>query len=277
MEKKNTVFSFLLILLLSSQQVFSADGSIQGKVSDATTGEVLVGANVFIVGTSLGAATDFEGFYRILNLSPGTHTLKISYIGYEPKTETIQIGDGRVLEFDIQLRAVTVSTEDVIVTAQAQGQNAAINQQLSSQNIVNVVSSSRIQELPDANAAESIGRLPGISLIRSGGQATKVVIRGISPEYSQITMNGVPIPSNEGGSEFGGGRGIDMRMISSSSLDGIEVFKTNTPNMDAAVLGGTVNLGIRKARKSVSGESVFPGYMPAMSLQGTRWIQRSYK
>ena len=168
---------------------------------------------------------------------------------------------------------VTVSTSEVVVTAQASGQNAAINQQLASDNIVNVVSSAKIQALPDANAAESIGRLPGISLVRDGGQATQVVIRGISPEYNQITIAGVPIPANESGrqissddplgSRVGGGRGVDMRMISSSSLAGIEVYKTNSPDMDASVLGGTVNLGIRKASKGISerplGLSFFPG------------------
>jgi len=197
LKKTNTVFYFILILFLTSQQIFSAGGSIQGKVTDAVSGEALVGANVFIEGTSLGAATDFEGLFRISNVSPGTYSLKISYIGYESKTETIQINEGRVLEFNVELKAVTVSTKDVLVTAQAVGQNAAINKQLSSDNIVNVVSSARIQELPDANAAESIGRLPGISLVRSGGQATQVVIRGISPQYNQITIAGVPVPSNE--------------------------------------------------------------------------------
>ena len=97
---------------------------------------------------------------------------------------------------------VTVSTDEIVVTAQASGQNAAINQQLSSDNIVNVVSSLRIRALPDANAAESIGRLPGVSLVRDGGQATQVVIRGISPEYNQITIAGVPIPSNESGRQI---------------------------------------------------------------------------
>lgn len=276
LRKTTSIIYFTLMLMIASHQLILAAGSIRGTVTDATTGEPLFGANVIIAGTSLGAATDFDGEYRIHNVAAGTFTLKASYIGYEPITESVTLAEGVNLQFDIKLKNVTVSTDDVIITAQAQGQNAAINQQLSSDNIVNVVSSSRIQELPDANAAESIGRLPGISLVREGGQATKVVIRGLSPQYSQITMNGVPIPSNESGSnndKFGGGRGIDMRMISSSSLDGIEVFKTSSPNMDAAVLGGTVNLGIRKASKSISGESILPAYMPAMSLL----VQGGYK
>ena len=54
----------------------------------------------------------------------------------------------------------------------------------------------RIQELPDANAAESVSRLPGVSLIRTGGEGAKVVIRGLSPQYNQVTIDGVELPSN---------------------------------------------------------------------------------
>ena len=56
----------------------------------------------------------------------------------------------------------------------------AINQQLSSTTIKNIVSKNEIQELPEANAAEAVGRLPGVSLERSGGEGNKVVIRGMA-------------------------------------------------------------------------------------------------
>lgn len=274
LKKTSIVFIAFFITMFAVQQLYGASGKIEGRVTDATTGEYLYGASVIIEGTSLGAATDLDGKYIITNIPSGSYTLKVSYVGYKTITYTVQVKENDRVEKNIQMEAVAVSTAEVVVTAQASGQNSAINQQLASDNIVNVVSSTRIQALPDANAAESIGRLPGISLIRSGGQATKVVVRGLSPEFNQISMNGVPIPSNESGSgdqeKFGGGRGIDMRMISSSSLDGIEVYKTNTPDMDAAVLGGTINLGIRKAKKvnaMAEGESILPDYMPAISFQ----------
>ncbi len=273
--KISTVYLFILTILFSSQFILGA-AKISGKVTDASTGEPLFGANLVLEGTSIGAATNVEGKYLISDVIAGSYTLKVSYIGYEPKTVRLSLKDNEHLEENIQLNAVTVSTGEVVITAQASGQNAAINQQLASSNIVNVVSSARIQELPDANAAESIGRLPGISLIRSGGQATQVVIRGISPQYNQITIAGVPIPANESGrqinsddplgSRVGGGRGVDMRMISSSSLAGIEVYKTNTPDMDADVLGGTVNLGIRKASKGISKRPLGLSYLPGISF-----------
>ena len=142
---------------------------------------------------------------------------------------------------------------------------------MTADNIANVVSSARIQALPDANAAESIGRLPGVSLVRNGGEATQVVIRGLEPKYNSITIDGVSIPSNDVGSSSAtngdyskrtnnsGGRSVDMSMISSSSLEGIEIFKTVTPDMDASAIGGTVNFDIRRAKSN-------PGGAPSISL-----------
>ena len=65
--------------------------------------------------------------------------------------------------------------ESVMITAQRQGQVEAINQQLTANTIMNVVSSDRIKELPDANAAESIGRVSGVSIRRNAGEGQQVI------------------------------------------------------------------------------------------------------
>jgi TonB-dependent receptor len=226
-----------------------AKGSIEGYVSDLQTGDALPGANVIFKGTSIGGTTDENGKYRIPNVSDGSYTLRVSYIGYETQELVIEIKDGLTTKVDFELDAVGFESQTVVITAQASGQKEAINQQLSSDQIKNVVSSARIQELPDANAAESVGRLPGISLVREGGEGSQIVVRGLSPEYNQITINGVQIPGNV----LSSGRSVDLSMISSSMLGGIEVIKSNTPDMDAAVLGGTVNFTMRKATQTEEG------------------------
>lgn len=227
--------------------VLAAGGNIEGYVKDSQTGDALPGANIVFKGTSIGATTDMDGKYRLQNVPSGSYTIKVSYIGYESQEIAIEIKKDLTTKVDFTLEAVGIQSKEVVVTAQASGQNEAINQQLSSHQIKSVVSSARIQELPDANAAESVGRLPGVSLIRQGGEGSQVVIRGLSPEYNQITINGVQIPGNV----MNSGRAVDLSMISSSMLGGIEVIKSNTPDMDAAVLGGTVNFTMRKARKDI--------------------------
>ncbi len=233
----------LVTSLLALQAGFAqGSGSIKGHVYDKKTGEPLPGANVVIVKTSLGAATAFDGSYVVRNVPAGPRQVKISYVGYAGINTTIDVVPDSTIERDFRMTGETVEGEEILVTAQAYGQDAAINQQLSSNTITNVVSSARIKELPDVNAAESIGRLPGVAINRYGGEATAVIIRGLSPKYNTVTINGVALPatSNED-------RSVDLSMVASNMLDGIELKKANTPDMDADALGGTVDLRLKEA------------------------------
>ncbi|WP_238751489.1 TonB-dependent receptor [Neolewinella maritima] len=204
-------------------------------------GELLLAANVNVPGTSLGAITDLDGSYR-MSLPAGEYELQASYLGYSPQMISVTVVDGQQQVVDFALPPNVVMGQEILVTAQALGQRAAINRQLNADGIVNVVSEEQIQELPDANAAEAIGRLPGVSLKRAGGEAQKVVLRGLNDKFSLITLNGVPVPASDASS-----RGVDLSMFSQSSLAGIEVTKAVTPDMDADAIAGSVNLITKKA------------------------------
>jgi len=164
---------------------------IRGEVTDSLTARSLVGANVFLVRTALGSATDIEGSYRIESVRAGNYKLRVSYIGYSDREFDITVPENQNITLDVKLTADVIRGQEVIVQGQAIGQAAAINQQITSNTIMNVVSEEKIQELPDANAAEAIGRLPGVSVLRTGGEANKVVLRGLSDKYSAISINGV--------------------------------------------------------------------------------------
>ena len=251
-----------LLVFRQDEKPQSQPGTVHGVVTDASNNQTLIGVNVVIQGTSLGTATNIDGEFRIVGIPARALTMKISCIGYEPQVKKIDFSETKDITIDIHLKPAVLQGEEVVVTAQASGQNAAINQQVSSQSIENVVSAARIQALPDANAAESIGRLPGVSLTRFGGEATQVVIRGLEPKYNMITVDGVEIPSTGSPTNSSdrntidasiNNRGTDLSMISSTMLRGIEVTKTAAPDRDAAVLGGTVNFDIREAKASSTG------------------------
>ena len=233
----------LIFFLLFQSFTLAQSGSIQGVVKDKNTGESLTGANVIVKGTSLGAATDLDGKFILRNLPTGKQILEISYIGYNSISSDVTITANKTLEENFSLEAKTLEGQTVTITAQARGQLSAINQQLSSNNIVNVVSAEKMQELPDANLAESIGRLPGISLQRNAGEAYAIVVRGLSPKYNEITIEGVPMVSTNYKD-----RSIDLSLLSDDLIRGVEVSKTLRPDMDADALGGTVNLTLRTAQ-----------------------------
>jgi TonB-dependent receptor len=230
-------------VLTSDEQIDRETGSITGIVRDRSTGGVLVGANVVLQGTTLGSAANNDGVYHIRRVPAGDHILVASYLGYQRKDDIrITVRGGQELELDIYLEWIGVTLDEVTISAQARGQVDAINRQLASRGISNIVAADRIRELPDVNAAESIGRLPGVSIQRTGGEANKITIRGLSPKYNVISVNGVRIPAT-GGDD----RSVDLSLISSNMLEGIELMKAITPDQDADVLGGSVDLRLREA------------------------------
>jgi len=245
MKNRPIILSCILLpvtLLFFSVSVTAQTGGIVGKILDEQTGSPLPGANVFLKGTHLGSSSDMKGEYYILNIPPGKYTLMVSYIGYVAKEYDVNVVYHQKAKFDIKMQPNVLEGEVVSVTAQAEGQMQAINQQLSALTIKNVVSKAQIQELPEANAAEAVGRLPGVSLERTGGEGTKLVIRGMSAKYTKVQIDGVNMTAT-GNTD----RSTDLSMISPYMLEGIELTKSVMANQEASATGGIVNFAIKEA------------------------------
>ena len=249
-----SVLLFISTFLFINCLAYSQTADLTGYVKDANNEDPLPGANVFIVGSSLGTAASENGEYKISNLNEGTYLIRVEYIGYLTVEDSINIIGDVDAKLDFNLNYTTIEGSEVNVTAQAKGQMDAINRQLNANSIVNIVSADRIQELPDANAAESVARVPGVSIKREGGEGNKVVIRGLSPKYNSITVDGTRLTSTDPDD-----RSTDLSMISQYMLDGIVVTKAGTPDLDADVLGGTVNFILKKAKPGLHANVITQG------------------
>ena len=247
--KKAIIVTCSLLSVLLSQSI-----TIEGIVKDKKTQKNLIGANVFIVGTSIGASTNTEGKYILKNVRPGSYKVKASYIGYQAVEVDVDLTSSESITQDFELSYVSLQGEAIEVTAQARGQIDAINEQIKAKSIKNIVSSDRIQELPDANAAETVARIPGVSIRREGGEGNKVIIRGLSPKYNKVMVDGTNLASTDPDN-----RSTDLSMISQYMLEGIEVTKAGTPDQEGDVLGGTVNFKLKKAPSGLHGNFVTQG------------------
>lgn len=216
-------------------------GSIRGNIID-DEGMPMVGATIIIDKTTTGTTTDANGNYQLLGVPVGKQKIRFSFIGYIEEVREVEIKKGGVVVLDIHMNEVAVEIQGVVAYGQARGQNAAINQQLNAKGISNIISAEKLQELPDVNVAEAIGRLPGLMVARDRGEGQKIIIRGLSPKYNTIAIGGNIAPSTSTDD-----RSTDLNMISPEILGGVEVQKANTADKDASGLGGTVNLTIREA------------------------------
>ena len=252
----------IAILFLCTHQVILAagTGTIRGKVTDFESKAGLPGANVAVKGTSLGASTNLDGFFVIYNVLGGNQNLRVTYVGYRTVTLEVTVPENEEVRADAALHPELIEGQTVVVTAQGVGQIQAINQQLASNKIASFVSEAKIQELPDFNAAQAISRLPGVSALQSSGEANKIVIRGLAPQYNAVAVSGITLASTGstqiGAASQGGGstsgtintdRSVDLSMITPYMIKTVEVYKSLTPDMDANAIGGHVNIELREA------------------------------
>jgi len=166
MNRLITVLFF--ILLLPGIVLAGTTGKLKGKVTDQQTGEPLIGANVLIIGTSFGAATDVNGLYTIGNLEPGSYEVRFSYIGYQAKTVTnIRINADLTTEMNLQLAPEGIEVGEVVVVAE----KLLINKYNTNAN--RITTSEDIEALPVRGVDNIIALTPGVVL-----QDNTIFIRG---------------------------------------------------------------------------------------------------
>jgi TonB-dependent receptor len=217
-------------------------GSLTGRVADSSN-NALPGAAVQVEPRSITVITDHDGLFTISNLAPGTYKVSISYIGFNPDTREVGVDPGSQSRMDAKLRPAVSTSEEVTVTAsRSRGEVEALNQQKTSENILNVLPEEVITSLPNANVADAIGRLPSVSLERDEGEGKYVQIRGLEPRLSNFTINGAHIPSTESSV-----RNAKLDAIPSDLVGSIELYKTLSPDQEGDAIGGTVNLVTRTA------------------------------
>ncbi|MBN1540678.1 carboxypeptidase-like regulatory domain-containing protein, partial [candidate division KSB1 bacterium] len=113
-----SLLALLLVAALAPCMFAATTGKIAGQVTDAQTGEVLPGVNVLIEGTTMGAATNLEGRYNILNVPPGSYSLRASMIGYSTYTvQNVRVDIELTTRVDMKLTTEVISGQEVTVVA----------------------------------------------------------------------------------------------------------------------------------------------------------------
>jgi TonB-dependent receptor len=151
--------------------------------------------------------------------------------------------------FAADAEAGSRTVDQLIVTAPRQ-ESTARAVELAAPNIVNVQSAETIAKYPDVNAAEALGRMPGVSLSIDTGEGRFVTIRGIDSNLDGATFGGVVLLNSfPRGTYFSGtGRAVEFDTIPIGAVDRIEVTKTILPDRDAEGVGGSIDLIPRSAR-----------------------------
>lgn len=226
---------FLIHAILFSSLLFAGEGIIRGKVIDKATGEELIGATIYLEGTTIGTTTDFDGNFS-LPAPEGKHTIICSFISYETiKITDIEVNVDEVSVLNFQMGLASLGLEEVTVQAKQirRTENALLVMQKKSATVVDGISAQQMSRMGDSDAASSLKRVTGVSV--EGGKY--VYVRGLSDRYSKTLLNGAQIPGLDPNKNT-----VQMDLFPSNLIENMVVYKTFSPDLPGDFTGGLVNI-----------------------------------
>lgn len=241
----------------SEQAAVNASGVITGYVFDARKKEYVRNAEVSVEGTNISVTSEDDGSYRLAGVPQGASVLLLRYTGCETVRVPVRLegssGAVRNLELGAPLvsgvaKGDAVMMESVVVSSEREGNAKAIMSQRRSMDITNSVASDVFGDVAEGNVAEFLKNIPGVELDSVEGDVRTVRLRGLSAEYTSVTLDGISLASADANTgTSGNSRAFSFEQVSLNSMDSIEVSKTVSADMDANAPAGTINLKTKRA------------------------------
>jgi len=231
------LLTLLLAFFTLSLSAFAQKGKIEGKLTDAKTGQPLSGVSVIIKNTDKGVATDQDGRY-VINADAGTKiSLIFSYNGVTKEVEDIEVINGKITTQDIALEVKTKTGDEIVVrtTSSARKETAAalISYQKNTSVVAQVISAETIKRSPDKNTGEVLKRVTGTSV----QEGKYLVVRGLSDRYNMAMLNGIALSSTEPDRKT-----FSFDIFPAAMIDNIVMNKTFIPELPGEWAGGLVQV-----------------------------------
>lgn len=250
MKKSCTLFFpclVLLIALLSSPVSFAGNGKITGRVIDKGNNESLPSANVIIthqvvsggreikMDQVLGAASDIDGYYFIMNVPPGIYILKTSMVGYKSATTmNVVVEPDRTITVDIALNTSSYEVNEVVVTAK----NEVVKKDVSGTQ--EIISTARVASLPVMRVDEFVGKLKGVQLV-SGSDGNGLSVRGGAIRETDIRLDGVSLQDPRSDNSY--------LSLNSTTIDQIQVITGGFEAKYGGIRSGLMNVTSKEGHR----------------------------
>jgi outer membrane receptor protein involved in Fe transport len=174
----NRLIVTIMITIAGVSLLSAQTGKISGVVKDAQTGDPLVAANIVVEGTALGAASDLDGYFAIIGVPPGTHTLRASMLGYAPqRVIDVRVSIDLNTTVNISLSEAVIQGEEVVVVAQ----RPVVKPDLAASTAN--ISIGEVENLPVTTVSNIVSLqagVQGLSIRGGGSDQTDFVLNGLS-------------------------------------------------------------------------------------------------
>lgn len=225
-----------------------AQGTVKGKITDAESGEELVGATVRIENTSHGAITDMDGNYTIPNVPKGVYKIVVSYISYQTQNfPNAVIDNGQTVVLNVKLKSDDALLEGIEVVGKAnrESQTALLLEQKRALIATQAIGAMELSTKGISNAEAAVAQISGVS--KQEGQKN-VFIRGLADRYNQTYLNGFPIPSDD--PEY---KNISLDIFDTDMIQSISVAKAFNARQGGDVAGAVIDI----SSKELVGDKLF--------------------
>lgn len=179
----------VLFTLSFSFNLMAQKGIVRGFIYNDKTGEAEIGATVFLKGTTMGAATDINGFYSISKVPAGSYTLMVTSLGFDSSTVKITLGNNQILAKNLEIKEASQMMQTFVVSAEKQEATTQVKMS------VTKVTPKDIKSIPsvggDPDLAQYLQVLPGVTF--TGDQGGQLYIRGGSPVQNKVLLDGMII------------------------------------------------------------------------------------
>jgi len=233
--QKTLLHLVLWIPIFATAQINTSNEkyNVYGKVYDKTNAEELIGASVYLLNSSTGTITDFNGSYELNEIPKGQQKIICQYISYQNDTLEINISEDVAFNFQLVEETITLGSIDLITKVNRKEESYVVNLQKKSAGMLNTLSKKQMSITGSSNAADAVKNVSGVNV--QGGKY--VYVRGLSDRYSLVTLNGIALPSLDPNKNS-----VQMDLIPSNVIDNILVFKTFTPDLPGNFTGGLVDV-----------------------------------
>jgi TonB-dependent Receptor Plug Domain. len=265
-------FITLAIIFIISANIYSQNGvgTISGQVRETNTRLPLVAANIILLGTDLGAATDDGGNFIIKNVPSNTYQIRASIIGYRSQIKTdIVVQPGKLTQVNFDLSPETIEIENVVIRADY------FNKDILQPSSIKTFSYEEIRRSPGGfeDVVRALSILPGVAQADAG--RNDLIVRGGAPSENLYIVDGLEIPNiNHFGTQ--GATGGPLSYI---NLDFVRETSFSTGGFSAMYgdkLSSVLKIDLRQGRNDrVGGKATISATQFGLNLEGPAFIQNS--
>ena len=232
-------FSFIWALLLAlsfSSNALAQTITLSGRISDAQTGEYILGANIINSSTGKGVSTNIYGFYS-LQLPLGENSLQVSFIGYNPQNKTLTVNDATSLNFELE--PATIAIEDAVVLGARTNNTESTDLGRIDVNIETIKSLPAL--MGEVDVIKAIQLLPGIQSAGEGNSG--FYVRGGGPDQNLVLLDNATIYNASHLFGF-------FSVFNADAIKNVDVYKGAMPARYGSRISSVLDIGLREGNRN---------------------------